>query len=185
MAVKKSFRKCLYLFEILFIVIVFPKMCFSQTDTIHWSPNFKLQWNDFQGKPDSSSANAAFTFSAVSYKSYYINDTALHFDVFCFFDKLISWTKTNTDSILIRHEQGHFNITELFARKLRKAFKNLSNEDDVRPQIKRIFEKIMTQKKAMQILYDKETQSSKNRAAQIQWDKYVLTELENLKEYEN
>lgn len=156
--------KNIFLLIFLFTVFTF-NSAYSQ-DTINWRPNYILKWEDFQGKADSSSEFGAITYAATQY-SFKSSDTSFHTKVFCYFDKRVSWVRVKSDIGLI-HEQGHFNIAELFARKLRKAFKSYKfNTVTVRQDLRTIFDRIVKERDLKDKLYDKETDFSRNKQAQL------------------
>lgn len=76
------------------------------------------------------------------------------------------------------HEQGHFDIAELFARKLRKAFKEyIFNPKTIEADYNKIFSRIKTERSKMDALYDKETNLSRNKSKQLYWNKKIEAEL--------
>src|SRR6187431_1107599 len=87
-----------------------------QNDTIYWSPCYKLKWDDFKGKPDTPSKYGAVSNPVVKY---YLsaNEDSFTIRVICFFIKSKSWSIFKNSDTLLIHEQGHFDISELFARK--------------------------------------------------------------------
>src|SRR5690242_9054287 len=91
-------------------------------DTIHWRPTYQLKWNDFKAAPDKSAPFAAQTDCSISY-AYTFQNNVFSVSVISYFNRNRSWAKnkTTSDSSLLKHEQGHFNINELFARKMRQA----------------------------------------------------------------
>ena len=168
---------------ILLAIILFPTNCFSQSDMIHWNNQYKLKWTDFAATAETSLDAAALTAATISYKSYYVNDS-LKFKVDCYFTRSKSWTKDNNDTLL-KHEQGHFDITEIFARKLRKELSEIPEAKVSSNAIDRIFKNIMAEKKRMQNLYDSETNSSLNRSEQSRWEQLISDELKKLGKYIN
>ena len=154
----------------------------AQQDTIHWRQDYKLKWDDFQGKPDMNSDNRAITVVDVGYD---LSFTKNKFDVTvsCVFMKKKSWKKEE-DSVRLAHEQGHFDIAEIFARKLRMAFRSyVFNSKTISSDFRSIFSKLYADKEALDSLYDKETDFSRNRSMQLIWNKKILTELHKLDPY--
>ena len=154
---------------------------FSQ-DSIPWTSGYKLKWQDFRGVPDRGSDRVAITVSNIGYSLTY-NSTSFTVKVKCVFEKRKSWT-TTLDSLVLIHEQGHFDISEIFARKLRKAFKEYKfNAKTVQVDLKEIFTKINSERRLYNQLYDIETNSSQNQTMQQQWNKKIADELLALKLY--
>ena len=148
-------------------------------DTIHWQSNYKLMWSDFTGQPDMTSEYKAITAADIKFILSY-NNSSFDVKVDCIFDKKKSWT-SRIDSIGLVHEQGHFDIAELFARKLRKAFREyVFNPKTIESDFNKIFDSIKKERKAFNNLYDKETNFSRNKIKQIYWNKKIATELKKL-----
>ena len=90
-----------------------------------------------------------------------------------------------TDYIL-QHEQGHFDITELFARKLAKELKEYKfNPRKYQDDVSKIYKKLMDEKEEYQNKYDKETDFSRNKEQQAEWLEKIKDELDELDEYAN
>src|SRR5690606_11162451 len=151
-------------------------------DTIHWSPSHKLKWEDFKGKPDTTSEYRAITVADIECILSY-NVYSFSVKVSCTVDRRKSWTNSN-DSLGLAHEQGHFDIAEIFARKLRKAFKEyIFNPKTIEADYNRIFTRIKADRKAFNALYDKETNFSRNRQKQLYWSNRIRAELKKLEAY--
>jgi predicted secreted Zn-dependent protease len=96
-----------------------------------------------------------------------------------------SWTKTSSDTILT-HEKRHFDITEIYARKLRKAFKEKRfSQSTLNKESKALFNSINKELNKQQVLYDKETNHSINRQQQLNWESKIEKELNALSEYKS
>ncbi len=151
---------------------------------IDWKADRKLTWNDFIGKPDKNSPNAALTSSAINIDFTYGTD-GLKYNLRCRFNKNTSWVKVKNDYIL-SHEQGHFDITEIFARRLYKALKEYKyNDATVKDDVNRIYDNSMHQLHDTQVQYDRETNSSLNTVKQAEWLKKISDELNELRDYAN
>ncbi len=94
-----------------------------------------------------------------------------------------SWVLTQTDTIL-NHECGHFDITELFARKLRKEISRRKfTVANINREVPKLFRQINEQRDQMQDRYDEETNHSIDYSKQIAWEKHIQEELLALEEY--
>ena len=166
----------------LFILVIGCNKGFAQ-DTIYWHPNYKLTWNDFQGIPDTASKNDASSFPGIRYHLHFDEDS-FSTQVTSYFIKSRSWVKIKNNDTLLLHEQGHFDINELFARKLRKAFAAYQfNAQTVKKDIKELFVLNQQEKEKMNIQYDKETNYSQDQLQQLSWQKKIQTELNVLEKY--
>jgi hypothetical protein len=145
------------IFKLLIIVLLFvgiSNKSFSQ-DTIHWRPDYKLKWEDFQGKPDTTVIALAVCASEITYQ-YKIVDGKLTYTIDCFFDKKKSWIKYNMAAIT-DHEQGHFDISKLFALKLEKRFRDykITNVYSVYQDLQNMYNSIIQERTQMHNRYDK------------------------------
>jgi lipopolysaccharide export LptBFGC system permease protein LptF len=167
----------------LYIALVIICFSFTQDDNlIFWQEANKLTWDDFKDKPNASSPYKAFTESEIKSEVAAKNNEA-HITIKTFFDKNKSWVKDRTDELLA-HEQLHFDITELWARKFRQkisgktfSFKTFQKE------LKAIQSEIYKGSKDMQTDYDKETQHSIVVASQKKWEKKIKADIESLKTF--
>jgi len=154
-------------------------------DRILWQPGYKLQWKDFKGKPDNNAKwkatticeiKAEFPFSETSNKYYAI--------VKCYFIKSKSWVKKDPTDYLLNHEQMHFDMGEVFCRKMRKEFSEKTFSNNVfAKESQKIYEKTMKDYAKEQELYDKETNHSLIKEKQEEWNQKIAAELEALEKY--
>jgi hypothetical protein len=163
-----------------FIAVAQPKSC---KDCITWSADRSLKWSDFKGQADASSSNKAVTNSGMSITMNCVNGEA---DVVigCFFNPAKSWTKTKDSDRLLAHEQLHFDITELFARKLRKEISQLGTgcAERYKPSVE-LYDRFDSACNEFQAQYDKETRHSILEEEQLRWEKLVAEELKSLEEF--
>lgn len=163
------------LFVISFLMVA--NSSFTQ-DTIHWRANYKLKWEDFQGEPDNDSTlkTKAFSTLKIDYTTI-INDSEFSYKVFCIFYKNESWVK-NKSVYLLQHEQGHFDIAEIFARELQEGFKNYKfNRTTVYTDLETIYNNIFKKYTSFDSLYDKETNHSLNKKEQVIWLRTIAKQL--------
>lgn len=170
---------------ILSAVISFPLFALAQGDEfIEWSPLKKLTWSDYLATPASMSDAAAITSTALGME-YHVRNNILTYAITCRFSKTNSWGRHKTEYIL-RHEQGHFDITELFARKLAKEIKDYKfDPKKYQQQLNKIYKKVMNEKEDYQEKYDKETDFSRNKEKQAEWLEKIKDELDELDEFAN
>lgn len=121
--------------------------------------------------------------------SYYFdieNDT-IYFTVYAFLDKEKSWKKKHIKSVeLLEHEQIHFNIAELYARKIRKElFEFEFPKRHLTDTVKNIYNRNIEEYKKAQKAFDAYTQSgliSKKQTDFMQKLKFQLQELQHFSE---
>ena len=162
---------------ILIALFALPLLSKAQDDEfVEWSPAKRLTWGDYLAKPSSSSDAAAITSTALGLE-YHVRNNALTYKITCKFSKTRSWGKYKTDYIL-EHEQGHFDITEIFARKLENALREYDfNPKKFKNDLDQIYREIMEKKEELQNQYDVETDYSRNKEKQAEWLKKIQREL--------
>ena len=137
-------------------------------DLIQWSNTRRLSWNDFVAAPPEHAYNAALTCTSIEMRFTY-NGEALDYVISCNFDKNSSWGRIKNDYILA-HEQAHFDIAEMYARRLHQAIKDYTvNEKTVGRDMNALYKKTMDELQQMQKQYDDETDHSRNVPQQKLW----------------
>lgn len=170
--------------NLLLIVVPFLLSFVIEDNLIEWNASRKLTWADFQGKPDPSSDNAALTNSNINVEFGFTDKMFTH-SIRCSFNKDKSWVKLKNDHIL-NHEQGHFDITEVYARILHKELSAyVFNSKTVNKDINDIYSKVMTQHVTVQHNYDLETNHSIDTAKQRLWDNKIASLLKQYEQYAN
>ncbi|MEP3571107.1 MAG: DUF922 domain-containing protein, partial [Flavobacteriaceae bacterium] len=105
----------------------------------------------------------------------------LDFEVNAYFYPNESWYKPKIcDDIILSHEQLHFDISELFARKMRAKLKRTSFSDNVKAEIRKIYRETLKELKDFQELYDWETNFSRNTEKQLEWNKKIAEALDTI-----
>ena len=148
-----------------------------------WSDTHKLQESDFKGKVPKNTKWAANT-SYILYVEGSVGKSKLPvYIIEARFNRYLSWLKVNTNSVLI-HEQLHFDIAELFARKMRKKYHELQVKQE--RNIKKYNSSFVTLNEEcyqMQRDYDRETKHGVNATFQKQWQVAIQNKLKALQEY--
>lgn len=140
--------------------------------SIPWMQDRRLGWDDFLGEPQRNSEAVASTSTSLGV-SYRIEENQLVYTITCDFSKLKSWGLLRTDYILA-HEQGHFDITELYARRLHEALQQYSfNRRTYKQDINAIYQKVVREKEEMQHAYDEESDHSRKRKLQYEWERKI------------
>lgn len=164
---------------ILLFLIIGPKLINAQV--IKWQEDRPLKWDDFKGKPDYSQKAGAVTVWATNYTYNWENGDSTYivtFNIENDFDVMGSWVLSDARTAdLLRHEQLHFDINELFTRKMAAAFKSAIYTANIKAEIEKIHQKYKAESDAMEAKYDVETGHSKNRDKQLQWERYIKLQL--------
>ncbi|MBA3705307.1 MAG: hypothetical protein H0W84_05250 [Bacteroidetes bacterium] len=159
------------------VLVAFVPMDFNK---ILWSKDYSLQWKDFKGpvkQDEGFDAMTAYSIESGKEKN--------KFGIFCYFEKNKSWhiKKKVTDSLL-KHEQYHFNLAEVYARKIRKQIteeKLLKNSK----LLEKAFKDNLRTLEKVQKIYDKETNHSKISTEQAKWEKDIDKQLQELNDFSN
>lgn len=143
----------------------------------------KLVWKDFTGAPDN---NSTF-WASVSWNLKYNYGTQFKGESFTITNYLLtlqlnhekSWIKRGKESdYLLAHEQGHFDLGIMCMQEiLQKQSETPITRANYKTALEDIFQEKMKKFAELGILYDKETDHSKNRKEQEKWNQYFLENL--------
>lgn len=154
-------------------------------DYLPWAYSRPLTWDDFMCEPKRNTDAVALTSTALGI-AYNVSNGQLHYEITCSFSKVKSWGLLKTDYILA-HEQGHFDITEIYARILHRELLGYKfNRRTFRQDVNQIYDRVVKEKEAFQLEYDALTDHSRNKKVQQEWlDKIqeLLTETEPYADY--
>lgn len=139
-------------------------------DRIFWTNHRILTFKDFKGNPfgDEEYADILDYVLAKISKSIVVQSKSygdvIKLKVYAAMYREDSWIKNPTDSASLRHEQGHFDLCEVYARQLRKELAYAQSVDHA----KRIFDKISGKEQEEQNKYDNDNQGTKEGISK-QW----------------
>jgi len=137
-------------------------------DYLPWGNERRLTWDDFLCEPKLNTDAVALTSTALGI-SYNVINNELHYEITCSFSKVKSWGLLKTNYILA-HEQGHFDITEIYARKLYKELLDYKfNRRTFRQDVNDIYDRVVKEKETFQLTYDSITDHSRNKTIQKEW----------------
>jgi hypothetical protein len=154
---------------------------------IEWTRDRKLQWRDFAMKAPAGSSDDCHSW--VGFDTAWTCDrSGFVFHVRTSFNPSQSWVRPGSqDDSLLRHEQMHFDLTELAARQLRKGLGGLDDPCRSSVTMDEIDRVIATQRQSWeqeQKLYDRETANGTNENRQRYWDQTTQRRLDELKGFE-
>jgi hypothetical protein len=174
--------KPLYVFA--FIALAF---CTSwttpSTETfIAWNEYDKLSWTDFRGHANEYSHADAATAVHISAKPFR-KGKRLFYTVDAYFIPEQSWYRSRSSSLLA-HEQLHFDIAELYARKARKKISELRQMGitDVH-EYNREIKRILQESNKVDARYDHNTLHGSIGSRQKKWEAEIHQELKVLKAF--
>lgn len=149
---------------------------------IYWSQENPLEWSDFRGPPDKNNPLYARTYYELHLKPIR-EDHQFHYVIINRFIPSQSWKK-DTSKALLGHEQLHFDIAEIYARKMRRKINKLQQGEDPDPEaIMEVFENIYSDMEAYQQTYDRKTNHGLKSEAQQRWEQKVHQQLKDLQAY--
>ena len=158
----------------------------SDNDILIWKEGRPLTWDDFNGKPERRFAAASTHYDilkSISKKE----DESVTVKIEAVFFRSSSWKKKSwVNEQVLAHEQKHFDIVELFARKLRRSIQEskFKNYLEVTQKVNELYDKNDKEMDIFQDKYDDETDGSMNGAKQREWEKKITKEINDLKKFE-
>jgi len=157
----------------------------SSQKRIVWDESVKLAWTDFRAAPNYELHRiGALTSSSIKYSYSCDGFGYIDYEIAAEFIPDESWVKeVKRDYTTLQHEQAHFDITELYARKIRKALleENLVCEQAV--DFDMLIGEYLRQWRIMQMKYDINTQGSNDLEKQANWLKYIEAQLFEYREF--
>ncbi|MBP6680227.1 MAG: hypothetical protein KA166_03490 [Saprospiraceae bacterium] len=178
---------------ILCVVFVSTGLFSQQLPFVDYAAVTSFNWSLFKGKVNIQHLNEmgdntqAVTVSSLSYTADAITDRSATLKVVAQFNPNESWTRypnMERQEIALDHEKRHFDITEIYARKIRKAIatghftsKHFSDA------LNTLFKDFTSQHRAEQNKYDFETMHSMDAVQQKKWNKWIDEQLEALSDY--
>lgn len=150
-------------------------------DKIEWSENQKLTWADFRGPRTKGRSYVASTASGISFSySHKEVNGVIDYDytVTCHFYPNESWyDKTRASAYILKHEQTHFDISELHARMLRKRISEANFSLNVKVEIRTLYDAAEVDRRVMQNRFDSESDHSKNKEMEYRWETFMEKQL--------
>ena len=155
------------------------------SDSIFYQPGRKLEWNDFQGHVPAHPISGAVGYSSFAYEggSLRKKDTLfINLTLQVFFIKRASWvTAPVRNEYGLAHEQLHFDITWLVARRFQQKISTMDlSADDYDSMIQYEYIESFREMNRLQEDYDKGTSHGINVTAQYQWQRAIADSLKTL-----
>ena len=148
-----------------------------------WSAGRRLAWRDFQGSPPAEGAEGAKT-SYTMYSAWKCRGDVFEFRVIAGFRPRQSWVKaivlndSTQRRTVLGHEQTHFDLAEVHARRMRQAYADLARPC-ARPdaELSGLARRLARDEKAEQTRYDTETNHGLLADRQAAWSRDVARRL--------
>jgi hypothetical protein len=154
----------------------------GQEETIPWSPSRKLTWQDYKASAPNRLDGAR---TALNYQSAVgCRNGRLEATVRAVFLPQQSWVAERIRSsalgtrVGLQHEQVHFDLAEVYARRARKMLAELKNpcprsDEDLGALVDRVLRDLY----AAQQRYENETRAGENETRQLEWVTDVARDL--------
>jgi hypothetical protein len=184
-----------------YLIILISLSAFTQTKTVRndsiliWSEHKKLSWDDFLSDEKHLDGRQEEYFIENAYAILDVRIKLLPRKLNCkntedivivpIVNRNRAYTIKKNDEIL-SHEQTHFDITELYVRKMRKAIEDLLDDDDEcnLQEIADIYHKLEEEHWQTQLLYDQDVHTDGREVmSQKKWDRKTDSLLNTLKDY--
>jgi hypothetical protein len=140
-----------------------------------WSAARRLVWSDFQGAPPAGGAEGART-AYTLYYAWKCRGQAFKFRVIAGFRPRQAWVKAAVlndaaqSRSVLGHEQTHFDLVEVNARRMRRDFAELSGAcGKTDGELTAIAQRLVREEKAEQRRYDDETDHGLLPEQQAAW----------------
>lgn len=174
----------------IYSILIWTSLLFLAVDSpnadgrIVWENGVQLTWDDYLAKPDKRTEVDALSVCGIYCGPELTEDYELLFTVQAYFVKQESWSKEDVTDKLLQHEQLHFDIAELQARKLRKELSEyFFDPDNLDDELRLIYDKHFDAFEETQNNYDREAEHSLNEEKQLEWEVMIKAELELFEDY--
>ena len=173
---------------LIFLLSLVTTTVYSQDEKMKWDEDRLLTWKDFRGTPNKSMDYVATTNSGISlgFASQTRNDvTTYTIEIGSYFYPNQSWYRPgNVSAYILKHEQTHFDISEVFARKLRKKLALLDQSDPAyKDKVGAIYNRNEEERSLFQSTFDVETEHSNYPDQERDWEQKVADLLKALDAY--
>lgn len=156
---------------------------------ITWKEGEKLNWSNFKSAVNKKNNSDVVAYTHCGWQYSVVKSTnpqaGVEIVIETIFNEWKSWkdVKRINDYVLL-HEQKHFDIAEVYARKLRKEVaEKIKTSGDYERNFKAIYNRIYNEYRDFQISYDRDTKHGMDKEKQAKYNNVVTEELENLKSY--
>jgi len=183
-------NKRLFLIPLFCLAVFTITTAFFEPVFLFWNKHYRLSFTDFKGVPPAidtmlikkDKMYATHKFGAIS-KSIdvkVVNKSGkTTFTIYAGMNQNDSWIRNADDSLTLKHEQGHFDICEIYARMLRKEIRKVKSLTEA----KDLYEKISNDENAEQDAFDTEN-TFQLGGITIKWKDSIRERLKALDAYD-
>lgn len=183
-----NIRNTRHFFSVISVLLFFGTTQAQHKDSLlSWQGSGKLQLSDFKHPVDSAAIKGGSLYMASSLldlkwsiPEFLKYDTVFTYEVKAVFYKYLSWIY---DPAKLDHERLHFDIAEIYARRMRRALHTMPIDYESYNMVSRKLNDIYNEHAKYHALYDKETHSGKLKNLQLRWERNIATQLDTLSAY--
>jgi hypothetical protein len=166
---------------LLFVLLIFCGGYTKNVDPILWKDDYELVAEDFKCIPPVKSIHSAMSCIGIDCA---IDPIMNGWRVRCIatFDPTRSWIKKKEATyILLKHEQGHFDLKQIGALETLIEIKKLSYPDgNILMNFIAIRDSVNRENFELNQQYDFETNHSQNLSKQYEWNEFIAKRLDSL-----
>ncbi len=181
---KRPFQFCALVLFITFSARAQPK----QDSLKVWSLVSPLTLKDFKHPIDSAQFKGEYINKASSLLDIKMNvpefknaDTAFTYDINAVFFRYLSWIY---DSTRLGHERLHFDIGEIYARRMRRWLHVTKLDNESYNMVKMKLNELYYDHAKYHVLYDKETHGGKLPNMQLMWERNLKKQMDTLQRWD-
>jgi len=172
----------------IFLILFLPTN-YLWSQRIEWKEDRKLVWSNFKstknnqhGKDIVAYTHCGWIYSVVKSSN---PKGAAKVNIETIFNEDKFWKDhTKITEYVLNHEQKHFDIAEIYARKIRKeVVSKIKTSGDYDRYFQTIYNRILQDYRNFQALYDGVTEHGMNKEKQSEYNAIISNELEQLKDY--
>ncbi|NMR32775.1 DUF922 domain-containing protein [Chryseobacterium aquaticum] len=173
-----------YVFLILFLT---SGQLWSQR--IEWKEDRKLVWSNFKSNKNNQHGKDIVAYTHCGWVYSVVKSSnpkgGAKVNIETIFNEDKSWKDdTRITDYVLNHEQKHFDIAEIYARKIRKEIiSKIKTSGDYDRNFQTIYSRILKDYRNFQALYDGVTEHGMNKEKQSEYNAIISNELELLKDY--
>jgi hypothetical protein len=178
--------RCVILLLIMFISV---RLTAQHTDSFKlWSSTTPLSLKDFKHPLDSAALKADYIYKASSLldikmkvPEFEKQDSVITYEIHAVFYRYLSWIY---DTTRLKHEMLHFDIGEVYARRMRRWLNITKLDPGSYNMVKIKLNELYYDHAKYHALYDKETHTGKLPNMQLLWERNIKKQLDTLQKYD-
>jgi hypothetical protein len=162
----------------------------SRHEAVPWSASRRLTWDDFRGVPPVSEPDRAAETAYSLFHAAGCRGKTFEFRVVAAVLPRQSWVRPailanpTQNSRTLRHEQTHFDLSEVHARRMRRYFSELRDPClKSEPELEAQGDRFIRDEAAAQRRYDEETSHGRIAQRQAAWDADIARQIASLDRY--